>query len=156
MASLIFTQSCERQCESCLSLMSILFFSFVIDALTMSPLLFHLGFKASPEVQRVCPPAQRTNGDRFGAHILSAGKRSWHFTANSRANVQHARQAGLCCNLSRQRNPPPHPVPPPPCQECFESGTHARVLPANVFTACYIDWIQPRPLFLVSRHNQRC
>lgn len=56
--------------------MSFLIVSFIIDALTMCPLLFHLGFKASFEVQRVRPPTQRTDGDRFGAHILSAGKRS--------------------------------------------------------------------------------
>lgn len=91
-------------------LMPFLFFSCIIDALTMSPLLFHPGFKASSEVQRVRPPAQRTDGDRFGAHILSAGKRSWHFTANSHTDVRHARQAGLCCNLSGQSNPPARSV----------------------------------------------
>lgn len=105
-------------------------------------LFFHLGFKASSEIQWVRPPTQWTDGDRFGAHILSTGKHSWHFTVNSHADAPVTWQTRLCCSLLKQFNP----------LRSVESLTFPRVF-TNVFTTCQIDWIRLTLLFLVSLYK---
>lgn len=98
--------------QNWISQISFVFFRFIHYKCTHSEfLLFHLGFKASSEIQWVRPPTQWTDGDRFGAHILSTGKHSWHFTVNSDADALLTWQTRLHCSLSKQFNP---------SEECWE------------------------------------
>lgn len=116
-------------------------------------LLLHLGFKASSEIQWVRPPTQWTDGDRFGAHILSTGKHSWHFTVNSHADAPVTWQTRLCCSLLKQFNPP---------EECWELNISLCIhkcvynMSNRLNSTNYFIFSLPVPKFVVLFCNQRC